>query len=225
MIKVRAPAGGKNAVDCEWAFYNASVGQAIGRHRVVVDCNAVFEEMFMVSRKAMIGQSFQSIYPTEADFAKTGKRITPTLTSADRYTDQRVTRRANGDLFWVWVSGCVRNREDPFEETLRAFTELSRGGKVESPQHIAMTPRERDIAALLMERRSGKEIGKALGISPRTADLYKAWLLRKCGVISSDELVSKLLWPVRVSRRCCDEWVARSGVLVVDLRLLPTRLR
>jgi DNA-binding CsgD family transcriptional regulator len=193
MIKVRAPAGGKNAVDCEWAFYNASVGQAIGRHRLVVDCNAVFEEMFMVGRKAMIGQSFQSIDPTEADFAKTGKRITPPLTSAGRCTDQRVMRRANGDLFRVQVSGYVRNREDPFEETLWAFTDLSRDGKVESPRHIAMTPRERDIAALLMERRSGKEIGKALGISPRTVDVYKTRLLRKHGVTSSEELVSKLL--------------------------------
>ena len=192
-MKARETAAGKSAVDYEWAFYNAPVGQAIGRHRVVVDCNAVFEEMFMVSRKAMIGQSFQSIYPTEADFAKTGKRITPTLTSAGRYTDQRVMRRANGDLFWVQVSGYVRNREDPFEETLWAFTDLSRSGKVESPQHIAMTPRERDIAALLMERRSGKEIGKALGISPRTVDVYKTRLLRKYGVTSSDELVSKLL--------------------------------
>jgi DNA-binding CsgD family transcriptional regulator len=56
-----------------------------------------------------------------------------------------------------------------------------------------MTPRERDIAALLMERRSGKEIGKALGISPRTVDVYKTRLLRKYGVTSSEELVSKLL--------------------------------
>lgn len=192
-MRPRASAHSKNAVDYEWAFYNAPVGQAIGRHRVLVDCNAVFEEMFLVSRKEIIGQSFQSIYPTEVDFAKTGERITPTLSSAGRYSDHRVMRRANGDLFWVQVSGYVRNRKDPFEETLWAFTELSRGGKIEPPQHITMTPRERDIAALLMERRSGKEIGKALGISPRTVDVYKTRLLRKYAVTSSEELVAKLL--------------------------------
>jgi PAS domain S-box-containing protein len=192
-MKVRQQKGATRAVDYKWAFHNAPVGQAIGRHRVVVDCNAVFEEMFLVSREEIIGQSFQAIYPTEVDFAKTGERITPALNSTGRYTDHRVMRRANGELFWVQVSGYVRNREDPFEETLWAFTDLSRGGQVESPHHIAMTPRERDIAALLMERRSGKEIGRALGISPRTVDVYKTRLLRKYGVKSSEELVNKLL--------------------------------
>ena len=56
-----------------------------------------------------------------------------------------------------------------------------------------MTPRERDIAALLIERKTGKEIGKALGISPRTVDVYRTRLLRKYGVASTAELVMKLL--------------------------------
>ena len=56
-----------------------------------------------------------------------------------------------------------------------------------------MTARERDIAALLIEGRTGKEVAKALGISHRTVDIYKTRLLRKYGVHSTPELVQCLL--------------------------------
>ncbi len=102
-------------------------------------------------------------------------------------------RRGNGELFWVLVSGFTLNRSDPFQETLWAFIDLSREHSVESTLRGSMTPRERDIAALLIERKTGKEIGKALGISPRTVDVYKTRLLRKYGVTSTAELVKQLL--------------------------------
>lgn len=180
-------------IDYKWAFYNAPVGQAIGRYRVVVDCNATFAEMFKLSREDLIGQSFQSLYPTQVDFDKTGERITPLLSHQGCFAEHRVMKRANGELFWVHISGFSLNRDDPFQETLWAFTDLSRGEESDSTLHGSMTPRERDIAALLIERKTGKEIGKALGISPRTVDVYKTRLLRKYGVSSTAELVKQLL--------------------------------
>ena len=184
---------GLDAIDYKWAFYNAPVGQAIGRHRVVVDCNVLFAQMFQLSRDDLIGQSFQSLYPTQVDFEKTGERITPMLVQQGHFAEHRVMRRANGELFWVHVSGFTLNRSDPFQETLWAFTDLSREEGVDSTLHGSMTPRERDIAALLIERKTGKEIGEALGISPRTVDVYKTRLLRKYGVASTAELVKQLL--------------------------------
>lgn len=184
---------GQEAIDYKWAFYNAPVGQAIGRYRVVVDCNATFAKMFQLSRDDLIGQSFQSLYPTQVDFDKTGERITPILRQHGRFSEHRVMRRANGELFWVHISGFTLNRSDPFQETLWAFTDLRREDSVDLTLHGSMTPRERDIAALLIERKTGKEIGKALGISPRTVDVYKTRLLRKYGAASTAELVKKLL--------------------------------
>jgi len=64
---------------------------------------------------------------------------------------------------------------------------------VDSTLRGSMTPRERDIAALLIERKTGKEIGETLGISPRTVDVYKTRLLRKYGIASTAELVKQLL--------------------------------
>ena len=182
-----------DAIDYKWAFYNAPVGQAIGRHRVVVDCNALFAQMFQLNRDDLIGQSFQSLDPTQVDFEKTGERITPILIQQGHFAEHRVMRRANGELFWVHVSGFTLNRSDPFQETLWAFTDLRHEEGADSTLRGSMTPRERDIAALLIERKTGKEIGETLGISPRTVDVYKTRLLRKYGVASTAELVKQLL--------------------------------
>jgi DNA-binding CsgD family transcriptional regulator len=56
-----------------------------------------------------------------------------------------------------------------------------------------MTARERDVATLLIEGKTGKEIAKALHISPRTVDVYRTRLLRKYNVSSTPELVGFLL--------------------------------
>ena len=40
---------------------------------------------------------------------------------------------------------------------------------------------------------ASKEIGKALGISHRTVEIYRARLMRKTGAASTGELVNRLL--------------------------------
>ncbi|MEY3252048.1 MAG: hypothetical protein RL227_1021, partial [Pseudomonadota bacterium] len=55
------------------------------------------------------------------------------------------------------------------------------------------TAREREIAALLIEGLTSKLIGKRLGISPRTVDVYRARLMKKTGAATTPELVTKLL--------------------------------
>jgi DNA-binding CsgD family transcriptional regulator len=56
-----------------------------------------------------------------------------------------------------------------------------------------LTAREREVATLLTEGRTSKQIGKSLGISPRTVDIYRARLLRKYGAATTAELVRKLV--------------------------------
>ena len=102
-------------------------------------------------------------------------------------------KRKDGELFWVHVSGFTYTPEDPHGETIWAFTDLSTGRKVSASAGSSMTPRERDIAALLIEGKTGKEIGQSLGISFRTVDIYKTRLLRKFGVSNSPDLVKRLL--------------------------------
>jgi DNA-binding CsgD family transcriptional regulator len=58
---------------------------------------------------------------------------------------------------------------------------------------LDFTPREREIAALLIEGLTSKLIGKRLAISPRTVDVYRARLMRKTGAATTPELVHRLL--------------------------------
>ena len=56
-----------------------------------------------------------------------------------------------------------------------------------------LTPREREIAALLIDGLTSKLIGRQLGVSPRTVDVYRARLMKKYGAASTPELIHKLL--------------------------------
>ena len=57
----------------------------------------------------------------------------------------------------------------------------------------ALTAREREVAAQLMQGLTSKEIGRALGISHRTVEIYRARLMRKYRASTAAELVQKLM--------------------------------
>lgn len=57
---------------------------------------------------------------------------------------------------------------------------------------LAVSPRERQVLALLVEGLANKEVGVKLGISPRTAEIHRARLHAKLGVGSIVELVRRL---------------------------------
>lgn len=181
------------AIDYRRAFQDAPVGQAIARNRVICDCNRAFAEIFRGNIEEFVGTTFEQLYPTQSHFEDTGKRVAVVLKTNRSFADDRVMRRLDAELFWVHVSGFTYTPEDPFQETIWAFTDLSTSRRVDSKLRGSMTPRERDIAALLIEGKTGKEIGQALGISFRTVDIYKTRLLRKYSVASSPELVKRLL--------------------------------
>ena len=182
-----------DAVNYRRAFQDAPVGQAIGRNRVICDCNRAFAEIFGGTVEELVGTTFERLYPTQSHFDDTGKRIGLILAKNRSFSDDRVMRRLDGELIWVHVSGFTYTPEEPHRDTLWAFIDLSANRKVNSPLRGSMTPRERDIAALLIEGKTGKEIGQALGISFRTVDIYKTRLLRKYGVSNSPDLVKRLL--------------------------------
>lgn len=179
-------------VDFEEAFWHAPVGQAVGHHRVIAACNLAFQRIFRMPKADLLGRTFQALYPTQEDFEKTGRRIAPILRDG-AYADDRIMKRGDGELFWVHVSGATLTPADPFALTMWTFEDLSTERKVNSPLRGSMTPRERDIAALMTEGKTGKEIGKVLNISHRTVDVYRTKLLRKYGVDSTTALVKKLL--------------------------------
>jgi PAS domain S-box-containing protein len=179
------------AIDLDYrtAFHMAPIGMILSRHRLVVDCNRQALEMFRAQPDQLVGGSFAALYPSADEYERTGARIVASLGGDGRYADDRVMRRIDGELFWCHVSGRALDPADPHAAGIWSFEDLSARRVLK----VDFTPREREIAALLIDGATSKQIGKRLEISPRTVDVYRARLMRKVGASTTPELVHRLL--------------------------------
>ena len=184
------------AIDYRLAFEHAPVGMVLSRDRTMVDCNARLCEMFGAPREALVGQSFRVLYPSVAEFERIGKRMEPILNAIGRYADNRMMKRLDGlygtlrgVTFWCHVTGRALNRAAPHESGIWTFEDLGSRRSVTAE----LTPREREVAAQVMQGLTSKQIGKALGISHRTIEFHRARLMRKYSASTTAELVQKLI--------------------------------
>jgi PAS domain S-box-containing protein len=180
-------------IDYRLAFDLAPIGMVLSRNRTMVDCNQRLCEMFGATREDLVGQSFLILYPSVAEYERTGERITPILNSMGLYADHRVMKRLGGTMpgetFWCHVTGRALNREAPHEAGIWSFEDLS----AQRPVKADLTSREREVAALLLDGLTSKEIGKNLAISHRTVEIYRARLMRKYQAHTTAELVQRLI--------------------------------
>jgi PAS domain S-box-containing protein len=180
-------------IDYLLAFELAPVGMVLSRNRTIVDCNQHLCEMFGASRRQLIGQTFQLLYPSADEYERTGQRIIPILNAKGVYADDRVMKRVDGrfkgETFWCHVTGRAMNREAPHEAGIWTFEDLS----ARRPVTAELTAREREVAAQLMLGLTSKEIGKVLAISHRTVEIYRAKLMRKYKSSTTADLVHKLM--------------------------------
>jgi PAS domain S-box-containing protein len=176
-------------VDYRLAFELAPVGLVLSRNRTMLDCNRHVCEMFGASREVLMGQSFQVLYPSADEYERLGAHMEPILNAKGYYADNRIMKRANGEVFWCHVSGRALNRADPHASGIWSFEDLS----AQRPVRAELTGREREVAARLLEGLTSKEIGRTLEISHRTVEIYRARLMRKYNASTAADLVQKLL--------------------------------
>ena len=176
-------------VDYRLAFEHAPVGMCVSRNRVIVDCNAQLCDMFGWSRETLTGQSFLVLYPSPEEYERLGARMVPILNAKGHYADDRIMKRASGEVFWCHVSGRALNRDAPHESGIWTFEDLSS----QRPVKAELTAREREVAARLLDGLTSKEIGKTLAISHRTVEIYRARLMRKYRANTTADLVHKLM--------------------------------
>ncbi len=179
-------------LDYRSAFEFSPVAVALSRHRVIVDCNLKLLEMFRTQRETLVGQSFEVIYPSKEEYERTGTRIVACLSESGEghYTDERVMRRiGDRSLFWCHVSGYALDRARPHAACIWSLEDLS----ATHPIDVELTPREREIGALLVEGLTSKLAAKRLGLSHRTVEIYRSRLMRKHGVDTATGLVRKLM--------------------------------
>jgi PAS domain S-box-containing protein len=177
------------AIDYETIFRQAPVGMCISVNRVIQSCNDALASMFGYGSGELDGESFAVLYPTMDEFLRTGDRIVPIMNTKGRYSDERIMRRGNGELFWCHVTGRALNAAEPLGAGVWTFEDVSE----KRPVTAELTPREREIAALLVEGKTSKVIARETDLSPRTVEMHRAKLMRKFAASTSSELVHKLV--------------------------------
>jgi PAS domain S-box-containing protein len=170
------------------AFECAPVGLVVTESRVIRACNPAFARMFGYAVDELVDQSFAILYPSIEEFVKIRDVGVEPLKKNNRYSDERIMARKDGSLFWCRVRGHSLTRDDdPLRRAVWSIADLS-----DSRPVLALSTRERQIVMHLGEGRTSKEIARALSVSPRTVEAYRAKLLRKCGASNVAELLSHL---------------------------------
>lgn len=176
-------------IDYENIFLLSPMGMVVTQNRTIHAANEAVAKMFGYSRGDLIGKSLLVLYPTPDEFERTGARIVPIMNAKGKYSDERIMKRANNELFWVHVIGRSLVTNDPHAAGIWTFEDLS----AKRPVTAELTPREREIAALLVEGKTSKLIARQIGLSPRTVEMHRAKLMRKFSAATSSELVHRLV--------------------------------
>jgi PAS domain S-box-containing protein len=176
-------------IDYEHIFQQAPVGMCVSDQRAIRSGNLALCAMFGYAAGALDGKSFSLLYPTMDEFLRIGDRIVPEMNRRGVYSDERIMRRADGELFWCHVRGRALDPAQPLGPGIWTFEDIS-GLR---PVRAELTPREREIAALLVEGKTSKLIARELSLSPRTVEMHRARLMRKYEAATSVELVHKLV--------------------------------
>ncbi len=169
------------------AFTYAPIGLALTRDRVIEHCNARFCETFGYAAKDVAGRSLAFLYPSDEEFQRIGEIGLARMRATGRYADERIMQRRDRSLFWCRVRGQSLTPEMPFARAVWSFADIS-----DSRPVVAFTPRERQVAALLAEGQTSKEIARLLKLSPRTAEAHRDRLKAKLGARNTAELVARL---------------------------------
>lgn len=170
-------------------FMNAPAGMVVLSYRRIIAANSEIERIFGWSREDLEAQSMRVLYPSNVDFEKIGTRWQRWLREKDSYEDERFMQRRDGEIIWVRARGRTLTPDDPFRLTVWTLEHL----QDRPPAAAALTFREREVARGMVNGFTSKEIGLAMGISPRTVEVHRRSIKQKLGVHKPAELAAKLL--------------------------------
>jgi DNA-binding CsgD family transcriptional regulator len=88
----------------------------------------------------------------------------------------------------AWAEGRGMTLEEAVEHALSEEKSAAPAGPPQNATPIKLTRREREVAALVAQGLSSRQVASALTISERTADNHVANVLKKLGIHSRDEI-------------------------------------
>jgi len=173
----------------EDVFMCAPVGMFISKDRIIEQANSAVATMFLYAPVAMEGMSIELLFPSTAEFQRAGVRINATMKTSGFYSDERIMKRSNGELFWCRTTGRSDSMISPHSSCIWVLEDISNKRSI----NTKITAREREVAALLIEGKTSKHIARQIELSPRTVEMHRANLMKKLVATTSSELVHKLM--------------------------------
>ena len=169
------------------AFDHAPIGLVYAENRLIRRCNPRFAQMFGYRAAELEGHSLSVLYPSIEEYRRIGDLGLRKMQGTGQYEDERIMRRRDGAHFWCRVRGQSLDADKPFARSVWSFADI-----FEQRPITEMTARERQVAKMMAEGQTSKEIARGLGISPRTVEVHRARLLEKFGARNSLELIARL---------------------------------
>ena len=170
------------------AYDFAPVALCLTQHRTITNCNRAFLELFGFKAGELTGQSIAQLYPSPEEYQRIGQPGYPQMEHGGRYQDERLMRRSDGALIWCRARGQAVDAQDPAAASAWSFEALSQT----LPDVQRLSPREREVVALVAQGLSSKEMARQLGLSPRTVEMHRAHLRLKLGAPSTPRLLRLL---------------------------------
>lgn len=167
----------------EFIVQHAPIGLVASRYRLIERCSPHFGQMFGYAPEELEGKSLALLYPSTKEFVDIGYLGLGQMRKTQRYSDNRIMQRRDGSRFWCQVHGSSKSRDDPFAHCVWSFVDLSHQRPI-----VDLTRRERQIAMLIVEGLTNKQIGQRLGISHRTIEAHRSRMMEKTGAKTSAEL-------------------------------------
>jgi PAS domain S-box-containing protein len=169
------------------AFEYAPVGLVVTRYRFIHACSPSFASMFGYKPQELIGQSLAVLHSTVEEFDNVGRLWLRGMSQSLQYSDNRIMKRRDGTQFWCQVHGRSTTPGDLLAQCVSVAIDLSHHRPV-----VRLTRREREIAMLIVEGLTNKEIARRLEVSPRTIEAHRSRMMHKFNARTSAEMYAKL---------------------------------
>lgn len=175
--------------DYQDIFMSVPIGMLISRNRSIEQANPAVAKMFRYGLMQMHGMPIEYLFPSGGEYLRAGARIAEAMKRDGFYADERIMKRADGELFWCRSIGRPDEPDSPHSSCIWVLEDISSKRAV----HAKITAREREVAALLIEGKTSKHIARQIELSPRTVEMHRANLMKKMVATTSSELVHKLM--------------------------------
>jgi PAS domain S-box-containing protein len=112
--------------------------------------NQAMADMFGLTLQAHIDTSLEPLYPSREEYLRVGAAVARSAQSGAVFASELQMRRADGSLFWVYLSGRAVNRTDLSQGTVWVAMDISRRKELEEALSHTMAEREAILNSALV---------------------------------------------------------------------------